>query len=96
MQEVFIFQHFSFYEQLKFQAQLSMKKVLKPQGQEFQIWQSKGYIVIALHFMLVSPTPTISTIVLEYMIYVSVPVQREMFHKQVGIHRVTQVYMGVL
>ena len=26
--EVFIFQHFCFYEQLKFYAQLSMKKVL--------------------------------------------------------------------
>ena len=26
--DVFIFQHFSFYEQLKFHAQLSMKKVL--------------------------------------------------------------------
>ena len=52
--------------------------------------------IAVLHLLLVSPTPTISTVVLEYMIYVSVPVQCEVFHKQVGIHRVTQVNMGVL
>ena len=28
--EVFIFQHFSFYEQLKFHAQLSMRKFYNP------------------------------------------------------------------
>ena len=30
--DFFTCRYFSFYEQLKFRAQLSMKKVLKPQG----------------------------------------------------------------
>ena len=74
--------------QLKFQAQLSMKS--------FKLLNLALKRLIALNFMLVSQTPTISTVVLEYMVYVSVPVQREVLHKQVGIHRVTQVNMGVL